>query len=221
MAYSEGFHPHPKVAFARARPVAEESWADHMDVILNERIEPAELMARAQACLPAGFRMFSVREVPLKAPSLMSQVQGADYAFVVDRPPSGLADRVRKLMAAETLPVERKAKKPKGRARFRSRRPTMRTIDLKPHIESVGLLSDGVPMALAAREDQAVLAVRLKVVEGRGCKPSEVVELLRLELSRVRVVRLHTRLADPKTGANLTPERRPMAELSAVVSPAG
>ncbi len=219
MAYSEGFHPHPKVAFARARPVAEESWADHMDVTLNDKVAPAELMARLQACVPPGFKVFGVREVPLQAPSLMSQVQGADYAFVLDRPPSDLSERVDRLMAAETLEVERKAKQKKGRGRFRSRRPQMRTIDLKPHVESVRVLDEGVPMALGTTEGQAVLAVKLTVVEGRGCKPSELIDLLGLELSSVRVVRLHAHLADPTTGENLAPETMAKVRLSSEVAP--
>jgi radical SAM-linked protein len=205
MAYSEGFHPHPKVAFARARPVAEETWADHMDVILNEPVDPAELMARVQACVPRGFKVFGVREVPLKSPSLMSQVQGADYAFVVDRPPVDLSARVSRLLEQDELLVERKNKKRKGRKHRWSRRPAMRTLDLKPHLRRIDLLSNGVPMALGAEEDQAVLAVKLDVVEGRGCKPSEMIGLLGLELSNVRVVRLHARLADPKTGSVLSP----------------
>ena len=94
----------------------------------------------------------------------------------------------------------------------------MRTIDLKPHIGAVEVLASGVPMALGTTEDQAVLSVRLNVVEGRGCKPSEVVDLLGLELSRVRVIRLHARLAHPTTGENLAPERRSVSDLSALVA---
>ena len=95
----------------------------------------------------------------------------------------------------------------------------MRTIDLKPHIGAVEIVESGVPMALGTTDDQAVLSVRLNVVEGRGCKPSEVVELLGLELTRVRVVRLHARLAHPTTGEDLAPARRSMAELSALMPP--
>mgnify|MGYP003875972757 CR=1 FL=1 len=214
MAYSEGFHPHPKVAFDRARPVAEETWTDHMDVILTEKVDTAELVARLQACLPPGFQVFGVREVPLNAASLMSQVKGADYAFVVDRPPADLADRVGTLNAAETLPVERRVKQKKGKKRRRWQRgPSTRTIDLKPHVRRVERMDAQVPMVLGVSDEQAVLAVDLAVVDGRGCKPSELIGMLGLELAQVRVVRLRAHLADPKTGVAVPQAMSPSASI--------
>jgi hypothetical protein len=179
-------------------------------------VDSAELVARMQACVPDGFRVFGVREVPLNALSLMSQVVGVSYAFVVDRAPDDLESRVDAVMSAEVLPIERKAKQKKGKKRRWSRGPERRTIDLKPHIGRVEVVLDGVPMVLGTLEDQTVLSVELKVVEGRGCKPSELIGLLGLDLAQVRVVRLHAELADPTTGVELSPP--PVS--SAVFSPA-
>jgi 3-oxoacyl-(acyl-carrier-protein) synthase III len=72
LCWSEGFHPHPRVAFSGARPVAEETLGDYMDVVLHEQVDAAALRARLDAVVPGGFRVYGVREVPLRAPSLMS-----------------------------------------------------------------------------------------------------------------------------------------------------
>jgi len=214
LAYSEGFHPHPKVAFATARPMAEESMSEHMDIILNERVDPAVLMARLQATAPTGFGVSGVREVPVNSPSLMSQVAGADYIFVVDSPPDDLAARVNRLMAAPELLVERKRKNRKKKGRWR-RGPAMRTIDLRPHIRGVGVVDKSGHLGVSVEDHQQALTVALDVVDGRGCKPLELVGLLGLPLHSVRVVRLRTRFAPPKPKAPSTTPTAPTARPTA------
>lgn len=223
LCYSEGFHPHPKVAFAGARPVAEETWGDHMDVLLNERVEPGELLARLQAVAPKGFSVLGVQEVSVRAKSLMSTVAGADYVLVVDTPPADLDERVQRVASASELLVERKRKKKKGRARWKRRHlSATRTIDLRPNVRRVELTSGGLGLPVQVGAEQAVLAVELDVVDGRGCKPSELLELLDLPADTIRVVRLRTRFAGrgdaldtTPSVADPTPSQSPAAEAHA------
>ena len=74
LVYSQGFHPHPKVAFSSARPVAEASFGEYMDITLNRRVDPAELSDKLAKLVPHGFRVFGVKEVPIKTPSLTSLI---------------------------------------------------------------------------------------------------------------------------------------------------
>ena len=60
LSYSQGFHPHPKMAFSGARPVGEQSLGDYLDVTLSRREPPETLLSRLRATLPAGFRAFAV-----------------------------------------------------------------------------------------------------------------------------------------------------------------
>ncbi len=191
IAYSEGFHPHPKLAFSGARPVAEETLGDFMDVQLNARVDPAVLVERLRATVPDGFRVLGAREVPLRSDSLMSAVEGADYRVLLPTV-EGLADAVQRLLAAEELPVERRRKK-----RGRRGRPGTRTVDLRQNLVALAVLGeeDGV----------SELAMSLRTTaEGRGAKPSEMIELLGADPATARVVRLLTRfrgdLAAPLAG---------------------
>ena len=193
-AYSQGFHPHPKVAFAGARPVAEESLGDHMDVTLTEAVDPAVLLARLQATVPRGFRVLGVREIGLKSPSLMSSVAGADYLFLLDVPSDGLAARVDALLAAGTLPTQRRLKAKKLK-RGRHRGPMTRTIDLRPNVRTIRMAQPGLQAPVRVLDGQTVLEVSLDVVDGRGARPSEIVAALELDAPTVRVVRLRTRFA--------------------------
>lgn len=210
LSYSQGFHPHPKLAFAGARPVAEESLGDHMDILLTERVDPAVLLARLQATVPRGFRVLGVTEVGLKSPSLMSAVAGADYLFLVDAPPGDLAERAAALVAAETLPAERRLKA-KSRKKGRRRGPMTRTIDLRPNVRSLRVAAPGIAAPVAVLEGQAVLEASLDVVGDRGARPSEIIAALGLDAPAVRVVRLRTRFAP---GTPLGPPADPAAPVA-------
>lgn len=218
LVYSEGYHPHPKVAFSGARPLGEETLGDYMDVLFNGRVDPGELLARLQVTLPEGFQVFGVWEIPFKAPSLMSAVAGADYFFFVDQPPEDLAERVARLLASAELPVLRRAKKSKRRGR---RRRPMRTLDMRPHIRDLAIQQPGSSIGVTVAEDQRLLSVSLDVVEGRGCKPSELIQLLGLERHQVRVMRLDTRFVPSAypalTGAE--PAAEPASEPAAESAP--
>lgn len=194
LVYSEGFHPHPKLAFSGARPVGEQTLGDYMDIILNERVDPGVLLAQLQATVPPGFKVFAVREVALKSPSLMSTVAGADYRFVIDEAPEDLATRAADLLAQEHIWVERRTKN----RRKRRRQPTTR-IDLRPNLISMAV-GDVSTVPVEVLEGASVLDVRLETTdEGRGAKPSEVLDLLGLDAERVQVVRLDTRFRETPT----------------------
>ena len=212
LVYSEGFHPHPKLAFSGARPVAEQTLGDYMDIVLNERVDPAMLLTQLQATVPPGFRVLGVREVSLRAASLMSRVAGADYLFLVDEPPADLADRVAGLLARETAEVRRR-KKGSGR----KRNPAMRTLDLRPHIAHLAL-TDGALGPVEVRPGQAVVEVRLDTNDqGRGARPTEIIGLLDLNPEDVDVVRLDTRFrVEPEPASAPAPAANEPA-----VAPAG
>jgi radical SAM family uncharacterized protein/radical SAM-linked protein len=205
VAYSEGFHPHPKVAFAGARPLAEETYADHMDVVLNARVDPALLLGRLQAVTPPGFTVFGVQEVGLRAASLMSSVAGADYVFVITNPPSDLGDRVGGLLEASSLVVKRRAKASK---RHRGP-PKMRDIELRPHVRSLELVTGQVTGPITADAGQALLRVSLDVVDSRGARPSEIIGLLEVEAADVRVIRLETRFKPVVAKGEPAPKAKP------------
>ena len=65
--YSEGFHPMPRIIFAKALPVGVESLAEIVDMELEERITPVEVMERLNQVLPQGIKIIEAEEVPLSS----------------------------------------------------------------------------------------------------------------------------------------------------------
>lgn len=178
LSYSQGFHPHPRVAFSTALPQGEESLGDYMDIVLHERVDPARLLARLADRLPDGFGAHAITEVPLQAPSLMAMAQGVEYTLIFpDMPREELAARVEALLAQPTIEVARKGKMRKGRRREK----VENILDIKPMIRSLGLREG--PLA----------AVDLGLVahEGKPGKAREIVALLAPE-QRVRVIKRET-----------------------------
>lgn len=62
MAYSAGFHPHPKISYANAAPTGTASEAEYVELSLTQVVEPAALAADLDAALPAGLDVLRVVE---------------------------------------------------------------------------------------------------------------------------------------------------------------
>jgi radical SAM family uncharacterized protein/radical SAM-linked protein len=160
--YSQGFHPHPQLAFATALPVGIESTGEYADVVLYEQLAPGQFLERLNAVLPTHMRLLEVRTVPLNAPALMAEPLVARYTvevphcWVPDDDPC-LAARVPALLACRDLPVQRWHKK------------GPRQVNLRPGIESIAVLtsSDRLALSMLLREEETVKA-----------KPHEVIQVL-------------------------------------------
>lgn len=113
VAYSQGFHPQPKITFASALPVGCTSEAELMDVVLTGPLDPSVMRQRLEPTLPAGLGITSIVEVPLDAPALQAALRWAEYRVTVETDESReqVEARVQALLAASTLLRERRGKR--------------------------------------------------------------------------------------------------------------
>ncbi len=112
VAYSQGFHPQPKITFASALPVGCTSEAEVMDVVLAEAYEPGDLLSRLAPTLPAGIGITSIQPAALQGPALQAALRWAEYAATVetDEPREQIEAKVQALLAAGSLVRERRGK---------------------------------------------------------------------------------------------------------------
>ena len=82
-AYSEGFNPHLKIAFASALAVGVTSEAEYMDFELTQAIPPEEVASRLRQELPAGVELRRLRLLTGRPKALMAQVDQADYEITL------------------------------------------------------------------------------------------------------------------------------------------
>lgn len=163
LAYSQGFHPQPKMNMAAALPLGFSSRCEVLDMRLEHDVPLDELPTRINATLPPGLQVINIEQVDEKAPALQTQVASAEYQVTLTEPidPSELQRRIDSLTESTSIPRERRGK----------------MYDLRPLIEAINLLPDGkIFMRLAARE-------------GATGRPEEVLDVLGIAFEGTRIER--------------------------------
>jgi len=102
LAYSQGFTPHPKLAFASPLPLGFLAEAEIMDVTLDERVPLDEFRQRLAAQTTTGMPVLAVEEVPPSAPAPQSVLLWADYRVELPTVDTGAARAVVEAFLAET-----------------------------------------------------------------------------------------------------------------------
>lgn len=173
LAYSQGFHPQPKMNMAAALPLGFSSRCEVMDMRLEQAIPLENLPTRLNETLPSGLQVVDVEQVDEGAPALQTQVLSAEYEVTlteaVDR--SELKSKVDSVLESTSLPRERRGK----------------TYDLRPLIEELTL----TPSPLSSRERGAGVRVfmRLTAREGATGRPEEVLDVLGIAFEGTRIER--------------------------------
>jgi radical SAM-linked protein len=185
LAYSQGYHPQPKINLAAALPLGFASRAEIMDIWLNENVE--NVVPALQANVPPGLTILEATQVDEHEPSLQTQVAAAEYQVEIteaayERRPelaegSGLNEKIASVMESESIPRERRGKK----------------YDLRPLIEELTPLSlSGSPTGMlreGAGGEVKGLFMRLTAREGATGRPEEVLEVLGIPLEDTRIER--------------------------------
>ncbi len=79
LAFTQGFNPHPKVAFAAPLGVGTAGEAEYADLELAADVPAGEVLSALSGAMPEGLRLIEVRSVPEALQSLMAMVDRATY----------------------------------------------------------------------------------------------------------------------------------------------
>ncbi|HOG18245.1 MAG TPA: TIGR03960 family B12-binding radical SAM protein [Syntrophales bacterium] len=133
LAYSQGFHPHPKISFACATAVGVESDGEFAEVQLHgSRVEAGEIPARVNPCLPQGLAIEAAEKLPPDGPSRFARIAGFDFqiALPLDLPDASLPsleDRIAGFLAAGRCEIVREGG---GKTSVRDIRPLVERLTL-------------------------------------------------------------------------------------------
>jgi len=106
MAFSAGFHPHPKISYANAAPTGTASEAEYFEISVAERVDPQRVCAALDEALPEGLDVLEVAEAT--AGSLADRLQASDWMLEFRGMPVGsLLDATERLLAEERVEVTR------------------------------------------------------------------------------------------------------------------
>ncbi|HYO19865.1 MAG TPA: TIGR03936 family radical SAM-associated protein [Dermatophilaceae bacterium] len=170
MAFSAGFHPHPKISYANAAPTGTASEAEYFEISVNERVDPQRVCTALDEALPPGLDVLEVVEAPPGSPALADRLQASDWVLEFRGMPVGsLLEATERFLALETVEVTRVMKKgprtfdvrsavaslvasaaPDGtcailRAVVRHTTPTVRPDDVLTALHSVAALTPPTP----------------------------------------------------------------------------
>lgn len=159
VAYTQGFNRRPRLQFAAALPLGFTSEAELADVWLLETVKPAAAHAQMMSRMAPGILIHEVWEVPLEVPAMQATtVETTFQAYLPgERDVAGLQEQVTALLAAESLPRERRDKR----------------YDLRPLVHDLSLEQ--------AADGGWQLTLRLALREGAVGRPDEVLDALGLD----------------------------------------
>jgi len=79
MAFSAGFHPHPKISYANAAPTGTASEAEYFEISVTERVDPDSVRQALDDALPDGLDVLEVVEASPGA--LADRLQASDWVL--------------------------------------------------------------------------------------------------------------------------------------------
>ncbi len=86
LAYSQGFSPHPKIAFGSGLPVGYGSEVELLDIGLTDPLPDSQVVELFNAGLPEGLQVLSAAPVADGAISLGALIHAADYEVTCSEP---------------------------------------------------------------------------------------------------------------------------------------
>ncbi len=160
-AYSEGFNPHMKIAFASALSVGVTSSCEYMDLELSKEVCQPELFDKLRAALPPGVQLLTARQINLRAKALMSVVDEASYEmkipFTSDE--AIVQKAIDGLNSAKEIIFTRETPKKK------------KDIEIKQYLPK--------PIQFSLEDGWLKLTVSISITPTGTVKPGEVLEVLR------------------------------------------
>ncbi len=106
MAFTAGFHPHPRISYANAAPTGTASEAEFVELALTRSVDPEEVAGALDQALPDGLTV--LRVVPAAPGALADRLQASRWRLDFPGLAEGvLQQAVTALLAAERVEVSR------------------------------------------------------------------------------------------------------------------
>jgi radical SAM-linked protein len=175
LAYSQGFHPQPRLNQAAPLPLGLISQAEMIDVWLEDDLPLESVKEALVKAAPPGLEIREITLADPKLPALPTVVRYSDYVITLLDPinPGILQAKVDALLASPAVVRDRRGK----------------SYDLRPLIEDISVKQKaGEPVQLE---------MRLSVREGATGRPDEVLMALGIDPFATRITRTQLLLESP------------------------
>ena len=174
LAYSNGFHPQPRLNQACPLPLGLLSRAEIIDIWLDPDLPLEQVQEQLFKSLPPGIEIDHMEAIDLQEPALQTRVVASRYQATLislpgERPVSqdDLSAKVAALLASSSLPRQWRDK----------------PYDLRPYIHQLEAIG-------ADEKGQPLLLMQLSARQGASGRPEEVLAALGFDPSSSRIERV-------------------------------
>ncbi len=169
LAYSQGFHPQPRIQQACPLPLGYLSRQEILDFWLESDCSLDEIQQAIETALPPGISLLTLESIDPVAPAMQKMARSSLYLVILldAFPREELAARIDTVMNSSTLPRERRGK----------------TYDLRPLVEDITL-------ANCPDDIRPHLLFRLSAREGATGRPDELLLAMGLDPYAARIERI-------------------------------
>lgn len=181
LAYSQGFHPQPRLQQACPLPLGMLSDQEVLDFWLDPDLSLESIESALQSALPPGIQLETIQQVDLRSPAMQTQVTASDFDVLFLDPVDSvqISESIETLLHSEQLLRQRRGK----------------TYDLRPLILELHL---NPPNA----KGEVWLFMRLSAREAATGRPDEVLAALGIDPFATRVIRRKLHFLPPAEPAH-------------------
>ncbi len=156
LAYSQGFHPHPRLTFAHALPLGLSSDEEFLEFISLRPIPPDGLSSRWASYMPVGLELIGFHALPAGLPALSQRLQSCQYQVTFEDPE--LLERLPEFLS--------RGRESTSLVFVRRKKGKKISLDFAPYLQAVEM------------PDSVSLLVTLRVVDGRNPNIFDFVSVL-------------------------------------------
>ena len=165
LAYSQGFHPQPKIQQACPLPLGFTSECEIVDFWITEDIPTNDLSSALEPALHPGITVLDLKCIPLSDPPLQTTIRSAEFEITFSQSENvdTVKDKINSILSAQTLLRERRGK----------------TYDLRSLIHKLLMKNDKHP----------AMVMQLSAMPGATGRPEEVLAAMDIDPLNVEVTR--------------------------------
>ena len=172
MAYSKGYTPHPRIAFAAPLAVGISGQNEFMDIWLENDNSPLQVQDKLNGVLAPGLSIQSVELISLNLPPMQSLLKAATYEILFDT-----NDLDKEVVGKSILGLLEKSTLTWEEVRGKKKR----TYDLRATV---------IDLQLSTLTDENILiTMELSMEEKRTGRPSQILKALDIDSDPNRIVR--------------------------------
>lgn len=178
IAYSQGFHPHPRASFGPPLALGIESLAEYVDLQLSQPYA-WDIVASLNGVLPPGLRVLDTKPIFGKTPSLNASINAATYSVSLPHDVD-LTEAIQTLLASSSVVIHRTTKE------------GIKDVNVRPGIQELSCPPALLQMTLTLGQQTSPRPIEL--LEHLSGWPSDRILSLKITRTGLYVVRNGRRL---------------------------